>query len=248
MRKQTHVLSFLLLTLCSTHVVLAEVPEELRNYPYCELLPNTVADGEMTEYVFNTLGFNRCPNYLFDRITESDVISAYNKQYGANAISATVNGRRFWVLDNLVSNGGVSDSTYTLTVKGLKLGLRAQIITPVGSPTIGTDPYVVNTVQRNTMYTFKKGRYVYQLTDPCGNVYVMQSYTQQFEPTLTIEKLSSNAMSALLELPEGWNYSYQRLNTTLQLTAAGETHIVNDLLRNTYQINPAASTNDPSCW
>ena len=98
------------------------------------------------------------------------------------------------------------------------------------------------------MYTFKKGRYVYQLTDPCGNVYVMQSYTQQFEPTLTIEKLSSNAMSALLELPEGWNYSYQRLNTTLQLTAAGETHIVNDLLRNTYQINPAASTNDPSCW
>ena len=53
----------------------------------------------------------------------------------------------------------------------------------VGEPTVGSDPYVVNTVQRDTIYVFKRGLLVFELADPSGNVYVvMQSYSQQIRP------------------------------------------------------------------
>ena len=125
-----------------------------------------------------------------------------------------------------------------MTVNGLKYGLVGELQTPVGQPTIGTDPYVVNTVQRDTVYVFKKGGLVYELTDPSGNVYIMQSYSQQVDTSLTLEKLSD--IGSTDQLPTGWKYAARRLNEDLTLTAAGSTSIVNDYYRNTFQINPAA--------
>lgn len=222
-------------------------PTELRDYPYCELIADTVADGTLTQNIFNTLGFNACPADVWETITEQSVIDAYNAQYGASATSATVNGRRHWVLDNMVSNGGVTSSGATLVVNGMTLGLRGLITVPAGSATIGTSPYVASVVSRNTTYTFKKGRYVYELLDPCGNVYVMQSYSQQFA-WVTLAMLSTPEFKAMLDLPAGWDYRYRKLDADLLLTNPGQTYIVNDLLRGTYQYNPAESTGDPSCW
>ena len=216
-----------------------DVPSELRNFPYCELIPDTVANGTITEHVFNTLGFNTCPSDIWSTITEQSVVDAYNAQYGSTGLasSATINGRRHWVLDSIKSGGGVTSSSDTLTVNGMELGLKAILTTPVGEATIGTNAYEINTVQRNTTYLFKKGRKVYELIDPDGNVYVMQSYTTQMAP-LTLKKL--DRMGKFLQLPEGWKYRVRKLDKDLNLTAAGATQIVNDYFRNTYQINPAA--------
>jgi hypothetical protein len=216
-----------------------DVPSELRNFPYCELIPDTVANGIITEHVFNTLGFNTCPSDTWETITEQNVIDAYNAQYGSTglATSATINGRRHWVLDSIKSGGGVTSSSDTLTVNGMELGLKGLLTTPVGDATIGTNAYEVNTVQRNTTYLFKKGRKIYQLIDPDGNVYVMQSYTTQMAP-LTLKKL--DRMGRFLDLPEGWRYRVVKLDKDLNLTASGSTQIVNDKFRNTYQVNPAA--------
>lgn len=215
------------------------VPSEVRDYPYCELIPDTVADGVITEHVFNTLGFNTCPKDQWSGITEQMVIDAYNAQYGSTgqATSATLNGRRHWVLDSIKSNGGVTSSTDTLTVNGMELGLKAVLTTPVGDATIGTNAYEVSTVQRNTTYVFKAGRKVYELIDPKKNVYVMQSYTDAMAP-LTLKKL--DYIGKYNQLPEGWKYRVRTLKKDLNLTAAGNTSIVNDYFRNTYQINPAA--------
>ena len=119
----------------------------------------------------------------------------------------------------------------------MQLGLKALLTIPAGAPTIGTDPYVVNTVQRNTTYVFKAGRKVYELIDPDKNVYVMQSYTTQMQP-LTLKKLDK--IGPFNKLPKGWKYRVRTLKNDLTLTAAGTTSIVNDNFRNTYQINPAA--------
>ena len=82
------------------------------------------------------------------------------------------------------------------------------------------------------------GFQVFELTDPSGNVYVMQSYSQQVDPSLSLRKLPDIGPS--LGLEEGWSYAARRLSEDLTLTAAGSTQIVNDTLANTYQINPAA--------
>jgi hypothetical protein len=214
-------------------------PAELRDYPYCEVIPDTISGNTLTEHIFNTLPFGPCLTNEFATVTEEDVVDAYNAAYGASSTAATINGVRHWVLDTLTSTGGVTSSGDTLTVGDIKFGLVGQLQTPVGDATIGTDPYVVNTVQRNTIYTFKKGLQVFELTDPSGNVYVMQSYSQQIDPSLTLEKLPD--IGSTNQLPAGWSYAARRLTEDLTLTASGSTQIVNDYYRNTYQINPAAN-------
>jgi hypothetical protein len=214
-------------------------PAELRDYPYCEVIPDTVAGDTLTEYVFNTLPFGPCPAKKFETITEQDIIDAYNAAYGASSTSATINGPRHWVLDTLSATGGVTDSGDTLTVNGIEFGLVGELQNPIDQPTVGSDPYVVNTVERDTIYVFKKGLQVFELTDPNGNVYVMQSYSQEIDPSLSLEKLPE--IGPTDQLPEGWSYTARRLTEDLTLTASGTTQIVNDYYRNTFQINPAAN-------
>ncbi|MEI6373789.1 MAG: hypothetical protein WCP26_08400 [Actinomycetes bacterium] len=216
----------------------SSVPSEVRDYPYCEVIPDTVSGSTVTEHIFNTLPYGPCPPQKFPSTTEADITAAYNAAFGANSTTATVNGPRHWVLDSITSQGGITSSQDSMTVNGLKYGLVGELQTPVGQPTIGTDPYVVNTVQRDTVYVFKKGGLVYELTDPSGNVYIMQSYSQQVDTSLTLEKLSD--IGSTDQLPTGWKYAARRLNEDLTLTAAGSTSIVNDYYRNTFQINPAA--------
>ena len=214
-------------------------PAELRDYPYCEVIPDTVSGDTLTEYVFNTLPFGPCPGRRFETITEQDIIDAYNAAYVANSTSATINGPRHWMMDTLTATGGVTTSEDTLTVDGIEFGLVAELEIPVGEPTVGTDPYVVNTVQRDTIYVFKRGLLVFELADPSGNVYVMQSYSQQIDPSLSLERLPD--IGPEIGLPEGWSYAARRLTEDLTLTASGTTQIVNDSYANTYQINPAAN-------
>lgn len=222
-------------------------PMKVFNYPYCELIPDTVANGTITEHVFNTLGFNTCPASTFNTITEQNIVDAYNAQYppaaGASpATSATINGRRFWVMSTIQSTGGVTSSPDTLTVNGMQLGLKAVLTTPQGSATVGQVPYTAQTVQRNTVYVFKANRPVFELVSPTGQVYVMQSYTLAYDPKLNLKLLQNvKYMTAKNKMPKGWVYRTRKLKRDLTLTAAGTTQVVNDQLRNTYQVNPAAS-------
>jgi len=211
--------------------------QELRDYPYGEVIPDTVSEGILTEHIFNSLPYGPIVPKDFAQITEQQVIDAYNLAYGSNCVGATVNGPRHWVLDNLTTLGGLTASGDELTVGDIQFGLAGQLQTAVGNPTIGSDPYVVNTVQRNTQYTFHKGLLVYELTDPDGNVYVMQSYSQQIEPSITLNNLEF--LGPWDYLPSGWTYAARRLTRDLVLTANGSTQIVNDYFRNTFQINPA---------
>lgn len=234
-------LSFLLVAWvddCDSTATTSGPPAELRDYPYCEVIPDTVSGDTVTEHIFNTLPYGPCSPQQFETITEQDIIDAYNAAYGANSTSATINGPRHWVLDTLTATGGVSDSGQTLTVNGIEFGLVGQLQIPVGQPPVGTDKYVPNTVQRDTIYEFKAGRQVFELTDPSGNVWVMQSYSQQIDPSLSLARLPY--IGPEIGLPEGWSYAARTLTEDLTLTASGSTQVVNDGYENTYQINPAS--------
>lgn len=68
----------------------------------------------------------------------------------------------------------------------------------------------------------------------------MQSYTLAMNPNLNLRRLRNDRyMTEQNQMPKGWKYRSRKLMANLTLTASGNTQIVNDYLRNTYQINPA---------
>lgn len=210
------------------------IPDELRDVRYCEIIPSVQQGDTVTTYVYNTLGWNDCPEQQWRQITEDQV----NREYGSQA--AKLNGPRHWVIDHLQGKGDTAAGE-AFTFGAIKMSLRAKLTTPAGAPTVGDRFYAPNQVQRETVYTFDKGKLIYKLTDPDGHVYVMQSYAQIVAPTLTIGRLDT--LGRRLQLPEGWSYSTRRLRHQTTLTANGLAYVVNDNLANSYQrmVKPATS-------
>ncbi|HEV7461602.1 MAG TPA: hypothetical protein VGN78_13780, partial [Solirubrobacteraceae bacterium] len=95
-------------------------------------------------------------------------------------------------------------------------------------------PYTDRTIARTNTWSWKKGRTVFELVAPGGDTYVMQSYAQIKDPTLTIGRLRS--LGRRLKLPTGWRYRSRRLRDALTLSAVGSATITQDELQNTYQL------------
>ena len=200
------------LALAVTAVASAAAGGSLRNQRYCEVIPSVTQGGSTTTYVYNTQGLNLCPAAQWDVLTEDQV----NQEYGSQ--SAKLNGPRYWMYDQ-VSASGSADTGKTFTFGGIQASLRATIVTPAGAPTVGDQFYVPNKVQRQTVYTFVQGKPFYELTDPDGKVYVMQSYAQIYAKKLTINQLPT--LGRVLKLPKGWHYRPKVATHPIQLTANG---------------------------
>jgi hypothetical protein len=116
---------------------------------------------------------------------------------------------------------------------GLEMQQRAVLETRLRGDLVGEQFYSPTTVQRSTMYVFYAGTTIFTLTDDAGQLYVMQSYAQIIDPTLTLNDLAT--LGERLTLPEGWSYAAITLERDLSLIAVDETTIVQDDLFNTYQ-------------
>lgn len=204
------------------------VSDEWRNVRYCEVIPVTRKRGNLTSFVYNTMGLNECPSDLWDALTEDEV----NEEYGS--IAAKLNGPRFWVLDNLVATGS-SATDERFTFGGIEMGLRATLETRVGEGTVGDEFYVPNEVERDTVYTYHANGTVYELTspEPEPHVYIMQSYSQIVDKDLTIDDLAD--LGDKLALPAGWTYAPRTLTEDLVLDSGGLAYVINDDLYNSYQ-------------
>ena len=96
-------------------------------------------------------------------------------------------------------------------------------------------PYTDRTVKRSNTWTWHRGRLVYELLAPGGDVYVMQAYAQIVDPEQRIGKLRS--LARRLDLPPGWRYRVRRLRHELAVKPIkGNATIVQDELQNTYQL------------
>lgn len=201
--------------------------QELRNDRYCEVIPSVQNGSTVTSYVYNTLGFNHCPPGKWNKLTEAEV----NQEFGSQ--KAQLNGPRHWVLDHIESTGSAGSTGMTFTFGGIEMGLDGTLTTLAGQPTVGEQPYTVNQVKRDTIWTYDAGKPIFELTDPDGHVYVMQSYSQIVDNKLHYRDLPR--LACLLNLPPGWSYTSKRLTHTLQLNSNGLAYIVNDDLFDTYQ-------------
>ncbi len=213
------------------------VPEELRNVRYCEIIPVTRDGRTLTSWVYNTLGLNDCPGPEWDALTEDEV----NEEYGS--IAAKLNGPRYWVIDKLVGSGSTATGE-TFTFGGIEMALRAKLETKLREGTVGEQFYVPNEVQRETVYTYKAGLPVYELTSPEGDVYIMQSYSQIIDKELTIDDLAS--LGSVLDLPKGWTYATRTLTADYELVTKGLAYVINDNLYNSYQCRTCVDDGDVS--
>lgn len=86
-------------------------------------------------------------------------------------------------------SGGETAKGEVAEFGGIEMRLVAQIETKLWEGVVGDALYTDNQVQRTTTYVYKAGNRVYELTTPDGEVDRMQSYTQIFDPKLTITDL-----------------------------------------------------------
>lgn len=89
--------------------------------------------------------------------------------------------------------------------------------------------YQPSPVTRTTLYKFYAGGWVYQLTDPEGQTYWMQSYSTEFYPwdAATLQDVDATR-AALTELPAGWEYDAFVIFEKTPLVANGTAYVLSD--------------------
>ncbi|MFO0580143.1 MAG: hypothetical protein U1A78_39725 [Polyangia bacterium] len=204
----------------------APLPEDLRNWRYCEVIPVFQKGLQLNVEVYNTLGLNECPAEAWAKLSAE----ALAKQYGAKLVK--LNGPRYWVLNKLVGAGDTA-SGQVADFGGIQMKRVGMLQTKVWQGTVGDKLYTPNEVHRTTVYTYRAGNLVYELTSPSGEVYRMQSYAQIADPKLSIDDLEN--LGSRLKLPAGWSYRARRLDADTELKTDGLAYVINDDFYNSYQ-------------
>jgi hypothetical protein len=145
------------------------------------------------------------------------------------ALAVTRNGPRYFMMDSLATRNVSSE---VVTFEGLTMRLVA-VVRIAPSQLSSRKPYVETTIERTTEYTFLAGKPVYELVPPGGPSYVLQSYAQIVDASLTSASLA--ALADRLHVPDGWTYRVRTLEQDLVLRTSGEITVIQDDLENTYQ-------------
>jgi hypothetical protein len=152
--------------------------------------------------IYNTTGLNECPPEQWNALD----LEKIKKQFGALKIEK--NGPHFWMMDSQTMSLGEKVSFDRLEARwAARLPVAAAAKAGKGS-----EPYKVFFPKKTQKMVYSKGKPVYELVDPDGNVYVMQAHDERF-PIASLAKLGER----LKELPEGWRYRTRELTEDLVL-------------------------------
>jgi hypothetical protein len=202
----------------------------LHDARYCEIIALKGAPPDATAVVWNTIGLNKCPATWWNAFDAGDLA----QELGASAV--VLNGPRHFLMDSVT----VPRTGRVRSFHGQKLRRVAAI--PIHTAAeLAQVPYTDRVVDRDNTWRWQRGRRIYELVAPGGDVYVMQAYAQIKDPNLSIGKLRS--LGRGLELPAGWRYRSRVLRRPLSIGAGGHATIVQDELQNTYQL--ATTTRKP---
>lgn len=199
-------------------------PKVWRDARYCELLPISVTLSGLKAQVFNTIGYGDCPEAQWKGIEEMSL----RKQFGA--LTVILNGPRHFIMDRIIPKGATARGE-VITLNGITFESRAEVSLSLFE--LLDKPFGEHTIERETTYVFEAGKPTFRLTTPAGAVYVMQSYAQIVDASLSYDQLAT--LGPKLKLPEGWTYSVVTPSEDLQLKVEGKAIVVQDNLKNTYQ-------------
>jgi hypothetical protein len=208
---------------------MTEVPlrvDGIRAYAQGEIFLLTDAGERLDALVYNTTGFGRCPAAEFAAID----VQRIAKDTGSDLVWK--NPRRFWMMDALQINIVGEPEEFG----GVKFNLVAKMQMPAGFDTDqdqSAQAYRPTQIRRVSTYEFRSGQPVFLLRSPDGITWVMQSFTDHIDHTLTEAALPK--LGSLLTLAEGWQFKATTLDQDLTIITYGLANIVPDNLSNMYQ-------------
>jgi len=190
---------------------------------YGEVLLVTPGEAGPQAAVFNSFPLNDCPAELWSAL-DPQAIAAEN-----GAATALLNGPRYWLMNAIEKQP--KGPQITKTFGGIEMIQQAMVLLSSMNPA----PYTVNKVSRNTVFVFNAGEEVYELIDPSGRRWVMQTWSQVVDPNLSRADL--RGLASRLELPEGWNYRPRVLTEELRVDTRTEAaQVLQDNLTNSYSL------------
>lgn len=200
-------------------------PDGLRDVRYGEVLLVSEDEGTFTAEVWNTLGLNDCPQEAWDAL-DATAIAAER-----GALVAILNGPRHWTLDEIVSNPTGERAFDRFGTIDMFRAATVDLGDTIPPPDAA---YEERHVERDTVFRFRAGTMIHQLTAPDGQRYVMQAYSLAVDPTQTLVNLPG--LGERLAMPEGWTFTTCTLDHPLDLLSTDlVATVVQDELRNTYQ-------------
>ena len=189
---------------------------DMRGYRYCEIL----FQFEDRTDVWGTQGLNRCPADEWDQIDFDEL------RESSGAVNLIQNGPRYFVVNSSEGMNLPEENTkYFGNLEMRKLATVEQID--------ASKPYTEVVVMRDNTWKFDKDNEIYELSDPSGNKYVMQSFSQILDKDLEESDLSD--LRHKIDLPSGWRYEVEILDENLFVHANGNAIVIQDNLFNTYQ-------------
>ena len=195
----------------------------IRGQRYCEVLVGGITNGTAKFDVYNTFGLNDCPQDQWSKLTDASV------QAESGTMAAKLNGPRLWTQDAF-ADAQVIDPT-PRTFGGIAMQLDGRVSVPIADVIAGSS-YVLRPVSRSPTTIFQAGKPVYELVDPQGSVYTMQSLSQQVATDLTLDTLPS--LANRLKPPAGWSFRTRTLDHELRVVASGTATVMQDELIDTY--------------
>ncbi|MGE2720763.1 hypothetical protein [Mycolicibacterium celeriflavum] len=192
-----------------------------KRYGEVLLVTSTPSGAEAT--VYNTFPLNDCPAELWNAL-DAKTIAEENV-----AVAALLNGPRYWLMSSIGKRG--RETLERKSFGGIEMLRQATVKLASMNPA----PYQLNRVDRKAVFTFDAGREIYELADPDGRRWVMQTYSQTVDPSLTLDDLPG--LAARLSLPDGWTYQARTLAEPLVVdTATEDACVTQDDLANSYSL------------
>jgi hypothetical protein len=201
--------------------------ENLRNVRYGELLFLSQKGDRFIADVWNTMGFNDCPDDAFDALDATDEAQAYG------ALFCFKNGPRYWTFDALEAT--MRETAPVKKFGELEMFQAATLDLGTDGPAAG--PYHPRAVARDNVFEFVAGRPRWYITNPAGERFVMQAYALFVDRSQTIESLAT--LGDRLAMPEGWRFDYEAApSTTLRVETGDENTawVMQDEFGNSYQM------------
>jgi hypothetical protein len=197
--------------------------QDVRGQRYGEMLLVKSGDDGLYAEVFNTFTLNDCPQDLWDQLDLAAIAAA------EEALVAVPNGPRYWLVDSIEKTRPATPDVHDF---GGILMTRAAVVN-LGTAGFDPSPYNERRVARTALFSFAAGSMVYELTNPDGAVYVMQSWCTSVEPALTESDLQT--LAERIAVPSGWHYASRRLDEALHvMTATEDAVVLQDEMKNSY--------------
>ncbi len=191
---------------------------------YCEVLLVHLTGSGLAATVYNTYPLNSCPEDKWAALDRAAIAAANGVPY------AELNGPRFWLMNSIAKLR--TGAQVVKTFGGIAMIEEATVLLG-GTVAAAQVPFTPHTVSRQAVFTFAAGRQVYELVDPDGIVWVMQTYSQIKDPTLSMADLPG--LASRLMMPSGWTYRVRTLTRPLVVaTATRAAQVLQDNLENSY--------------